>query len=288
MGISYTTGADIYADVLARAGIDGDSDKVKRYINRAYYDLLQIEPWPWALKYPPGIINVLSSIEDTLTATEGSATVTLTTTDSSSTNLASSNDNYKLWLDTNQIPYRIISHSGKTVTLDATWKEDSVTSASACTIFKDEYNLASDCTRPWSFLDRNNGGSIDFDSMKKSHSQNTQCTYGSNIESIAMLTNSRIVIKPWLKDGITIEYLYCEQQTALDFSGGAAGDTPIIPVFDRHVIADMAYLLELKDWKDEAKVDAKIKALEVMIAGKLSSMRNFWINTSLGFSGASA
>ncbi len=272
MATDYTYGVNIAEDAFQRAGIEGSTvtDKMKRFVNRAYFDLMKMAEWPWALKHPPGIINTLAKVSDTITATEGSATATITTA-STTTNFTGR----KLWSDTYQIPYRIILHSGTTLTLDATWKEDSI-SGGDCSIFQDEYDLASDCIRPWSFRGRNCQKPFKFKGALSHHAQWDEETYGDSIIDVSLLQHQKIRFKPWLTEAVTVEYLYCEQQDVLDFSGGL-GDVPVVPLWDRHIIADMALLLQLQDWLDkEPAYGQKIAGLTNQITAKISEMKSFY------------
>ena len=85
---NYFYGQDILTDVLFRGGERQDltgsvSDYLaatKRYIMRAYYDILGDYPWPTALADPPGVISTIAKVTGTATCTEGSASVTLSAT----------------------------------------------------------------------------------------------------------------------------------------------------------------------------------------------------------------
>jgi len=273
MAENYTFGKDIAEDAFQRAGIHESvvTDKMKRFVNRAYFDLLQQAPWTFALKHPPGIINTLADESDSLTATEGSATATITT-DSAATDFSGR----KIWLDANQIPYRIITHSGTTLTLDATWKEDSV-SAGDCTIFQDEYDLASDCLRPWSMKSRNSQLPIEFKGAIAMHQQTDPESYGQMIIDVSLIQHKKVRFKPWLKESVTIEYIYAEEKDPLDFTGVDPGDTPAVPSWDRQVIADMALLLQLYDWLDKEPAHAtRIQSLGQQIKDKIAEMKVFY------------
>jgi hypothetical protein len=273
MAENYNFGLSIAEDAFQRAGIQDDTvtDKMKRFVNRAYFDILKQAPWTFALKHPPGIINTLAEVEDTITVTEGSASATITT-NSASTDLSGR----KVWQNTQQIPYRIITHSGTTLTLDATWKEDSASTAD-CTIFQDEYDLAADCLRPWSFRGRNSQIPFDPKGSIAMHQQLDQETYGSDIIDWSLIQQKKVRFKPWLKASVTVEYLYCEEQDPLNFSGSGAGDTPVVPSWDRAVIADRALLYQLYDWLDkEPAHGARIQSLTQQINDQISEMKAFY------------
>ena len=273
MSQSYTFGKDIVDDVLDRAAIDNDnlSDKTERFVNRAYFDLLQEAPWPFALKYPPGVIDVLDDVTDTITATLASSSATITTA-STTTNMTGR----KLIHDSNQVPYYIVLHSGTTLTLDATWKEASCTTE-ACTIYQDVYALATDCARPWSFKSRSTGMVLNYSDAIDVHALSGTDIYGSEIVTVTQVSNKTVKLKPWIKEPTTIEYIYCQEQDALDFTGSGVGDTPVIPPFDRHIIADMAYVMTLHDWLDKSpSLSVKIESTMIGIQRKLSKMKAFY------------
>jgi hypothetical protein len=272
MAENYTYGVDIANDAFQRAGINEATvtDKMKRFVNRAYFDILKEAAWTWALKHPPGIIDTVASVEDTITITEGSTTATITT-DSGVTDFS----DRKVWQDTKQMPYRIITHSGTTLTLDATWKEADA-SGDACTIFVDEYDLESDCLRPWSFRSRTSQLPIRFSGAIQMHEQYDEETYGSPVIDISLIQQKKIRLKPWTKEAVTIEYLYVEEFSPLDFGGGA-GDTPVVPAWDRAVIADKALLYQLYDWIDNnPAVAPRIQSLEGQIQDQLATMKAFY------------
>jgi hypothetical protein len=273
MAENYTYGKDIAEDAFQRAGIHEATvtDKMKRFVNRAYFDILKESAWTFALKHPPGIIDTLDDVVDSLTATKGSKTATITT-DAAVTDLSGR----KIWLDANQITYRIITHVGFTLTLDATWKEDSVATG-VCTIFQDEYDLAADCLRPWTMRGRNTQLEIEFKGALSMHTQTDQDTYGSEYIDVSLIQQKKVRFKPWLKVATTVEYLYVEEQSPLDFTGAGAGDTPVIPSWDRQVIADKALVLQLYDWVDKEPAHAtRIQSLEQQIKDKIAEMKAFY------------
>ena len=269
----FTFGNDIADDVKARAGLDdADNALVRRMVNRAYMDLLHEAPWPWALKYPVGIIDMLKEETDEITITQYEKTVTITT--------ATGYVGRMIQTDTSAVPYYIVSHSSYTVTLDATWKEDSA-SGVACTIYQDVYDLADDCRKPWSFRDRAVGGQLNFvdlDTFRMRQGQPPVNTYGGEI---TIVTAGKVQIRRRVTDGATIEYIYVESQDYLDFGGGAT-DTPVVPVIDRHILSDLAYRNLLKEWEDRQSVAAKIDRLDKVITYKLMKMKGFYLPSGYG------
>lgn len=274
MPTNYDSGYAIAAAVQERAGMGTDAikEKTKRYVLRSYYELLAKEPWPWALKSTPGIINTVDYIDDSITATEGSASATITTS-------AVTNDltGYKVYHNTSQKIYRISDHNAYVLTLDATWKEDSI-SVEDCTIFKDEYALAADCLKPWSFRDRTNNTPIEYDGFIGMHKEWDTKLYGGNIVHVSVTPGgSSVVFEPWLQYASTIEYIYTEVKSDLTFEENAASDVPAIPKYFRFILEDMAYLKVLRDWEDTPSVQPKIAATEREIRRVMDEMRATYI-----------
>jgi hypothetical protein len=276
----YEYGQDILQDVLFRnseptdltgSGVSDYLDAAKRYVQRAYNDILDYAPWPWILKDPPGVLSVEAKKTNTATATQGSTSVTLGTV------ISSSVAGWWLEIDTEGVPYRIIAHTGGTadITLDATYKEDSV-SAGACTIYKDEYDLASDCRRPWFAWDRNNPQRdieiIQRGEMHQRFPQRSSSGIGALI--MAVIRDKKVRITPWPEtDDITVEYEYAvDTDTDLDWGGGAT-DTPLVPLRDRHVISDAATAFLMLD-----KNDPRAEEAAALVNPKLEMMFNTYIN----------
>jgi len=273
MATNYDTGYAIAAAVQERAGIGTEkiTDKTRRYVQRSYYELLTMEPWPFVLKSTPGIINTTAEVADTITATEGSASATVA--------VASTTTNYtgrKIYHDNNQKMYRITLHSAYTLTLDATWKEDDC-AAAACTIYQDEYDLAADCVRPWAFRDRTNDIPIEFEGYIGMARERVDKSYYDEITHVTLVGASRVLFEPWLQDATTIEYLYTELKTDLTFEPSPTSDTPVVPKWFRFILEDMAYLRVLMDWEDKPSIQPKIARLQVDIARAIGRLRDTYI-----------
>lgn len=270
---NFTFGNDIATDVKARAGLDdADNDLVRRMINRGYMDILEEAPWPWALKYPCGIIDMLKEEEDEITITQYTKDATVT--------VAHGTTDYAgrmIQTDTKAVPYYVVSHATYALTLDATWKEDSVSGVD-CTIYQDVYDLASDCLKPWSFRDRTTGipiDLVDLETFRMREGHPPTNTYGGEI---TIVKTGQVQIRRRVADGTTIEYLYTESQDYLDFSGSGAADTPVVPVLDRHILSDLAYRNLLKEWEDRTSVANKIDRLTQTINYKLGKMKEFYLS----------
>jgi len=275
----FQYGQDILQDVLHRAGEPitlsgaGASDYInqaKKYVQRAYYDILAYAPWPWALKDPPGILDVLKKKTNTATCTNGSTSVTL------GTSISASVAGWWFEVDGEVVPYRIASHTGGTtaVTLDATYKEASVT-LGACSIYKDEYDLASGCLKIWRAWNRNNPQEIvEIIYPNEMHNRFPFRSHSSiSIARMTVVRDNKVRIKPWPEeDDITIEYEYTEKPTTdLAFDGGSS-DIPVLPLNDRHLIADAALVMLYNE-----KNDQRASEIASLVSTKLNMMIRTYI-----------
>jgi hypothetical protein len=274
MATPYFYGQNILQDALFRAGesvaLSGSTspylDAAKRYLWRAYTDFLKVYPWTYAIKYPPGVLDTVAEVTGTATCTKGSTTVTLGAT------VAASLAGRKFYIDTEKVPYRIASHTGGTdaVTLDATYKEDSV-SGGAYTVFQDELALGTDVLRIWDAWHRNNPAK--HFSIRDRHNMNrlwpnrlVSTTVGPNI--MAVIADKRVRIRPWTEEAETIEYDYTPVPAELDYAGSTT-DTPIIPEEDRHILADMTLYYLFVD-KSEPRANQILKDIQVNLTNLIS------------------
>lgn len=277
----YEYGQDILQDVLFRCGEPTDltggtvSDYLsaaKAYVQRSYQDIIGLHPWPWALKDPPGILNVEAKKTNTATISQGGTSLTL------GTSISDSVAGWWVKIDSENVPYRITAHTAGTtaITIDATYKETSA-SASACTIFKDEYDLASDCRKVWRAWDRNSPTRdievIQPGEMHQLHTRRSVSGVGSIWMSVVRDKIARL--SPWpVTDDVTIEYDYTvECDTDLTFDEGT-DDVPIVPAVDRHVISDAATVLLMLD-----KNDKRAQSIADLASGKINTMVTTYITT---------
>jgi hypothetical protein len=231
-------------------------DVARDHVNRAYYEILTDKPWPWALKDPPGVLNVVAKVTGTATIAHDSTSITLGAT------ISSSMAGRWFEIDSEEVPYRISAHTAGTasLTLDATYKEVAV-SYGAFTIYKDEYTLASDCLRVWGAKNRNDpNGIVDVVDANYMHEElPDRSTYsvnsgGKNNTQITMtiVQGEKARISPWPDtDDITIEYSYCVKPTSDLSFDKTTNDTPLVPLESRYVISDKAMFNLLSDLGDE-------------------------------------
>lgn len=272
-------GQEILQDVLFRAGertdLSGTNtsdylDVAKVFVQRAYYDVLSYAPWPWALKDPPGVLSLVPKVTGTATCTQTSTSVTLGAV------IATTMAGRWFEIDEKQIPYRISAHTAgsATLTLDAAYAETSVTSG-AYSIYKDEYELNTYCLRIWKAWDRNDRTRqldiITDAEMAQLYPDRSRGTYP---RKLALVRGNKVRISPWPEtDYMTIEYEYTEKPSAdFTFDETANTDTPIVPLVDRHVIADAALVMLYN-----VKNDTRAGDLVQMVGQKLALMQNIYV-----------
>lgn len=273
------TGQDILQVVLMTAGektaltgVTSDYLTIaKGFIQRSYYDILEYAPWPWALKDPPGILTVMAKKTNTATVTNGSTTVTL------GTSIAESVAGWWFQIDDEATPYRITAHTAGTtgLTLDSSYTETNGAGLT-CKIYKDEYELATHCLKVWWAWNRNDPNNpIEVINPREMHDRYTSRDRpGTDVRimSIVKEDKARVIPYPETND-ITIEYEYVEKPASeLTFDGVANTDTPVVPVSDRHVIADAATALLM-----EIKNDPRAGDMAGMVTSKLKLMENTWV-----------
>jgi hypothetical protein len=243
------TGLDILKAVLDSAGqSQSTSDKyaqqAKMAINIEHRSILFLHEWYFAKKEKPGIITTVASDRVTVNSISG-RTVTLAAA------LTPSRINRKFYLDATQAYYRIEAHTDNTatLTLDADYVE--TPTAGQGTIYQDEYNLASDCLKPWSPL-RIRGQWERF--VELIGEKEFRDRYGWNTTTAISIPENatmirldptgqqipRIQIAPWPSDRLNMEYDYTAIPDSLTFDDDPDDDIPMIPEPYRWVLYERA------------------------------------------------
>lgn len=243
------TGRDILFAVLDSAGqSQSPSDKyaaqAKLAINTEHRSILGLHAWYFAKKPKPGIIT--TEAKDAVVVQSISVrTVTLAAT------LTPSRVNRKFYLDSTQAYYRIEAHTSGTnsLTLDADYVETPTSGAG--TIYQDEYNLATDCLRPWSPMRVRGQWERDIDVINENefrarHSWNATQALSAPEDACLIRVDPtgaqkpRIQLAPWPSDRTNIEYDYTTNPADLTYDEVAATDTPLIPEPYRWVLYERA------------------------------------------------
>lgn len=272
----FNTGQDLLYYVLVRAGqsesaSDDYANRVQGFVLDAYWTVLQMHKWPFAMASSPGVLTTSASqsvtISSITSATPGVVTLSAT--------IATSQAGKKIFLNSTQAMYRIASHTAGTdqLTLDAKYVE--TTTSGPATIFQDEYALATTAIKIWSPLRPRGTYWNDIDVLEEN---DFRSRYGHSgiagpgpIEA-AMWTRRdsagsiQLQLAPWSEDAVNIEYDYTQFVT-LTFDGVAGTDTPVIPRQDRVVVAYKA-LYDLMADKNDTRADG----MELKAQRKLKEM----------------
>lgn len=254
--MAFTTGKDLKALVLSRAGDDAVSpdfgSEVQDYIQASYIGVLSEGfPWTFATKTPPGILTTVAEITaGSVLVTNGLASITFSSAP------AVSVAGRKFYVDNEGIVYRILTHTAgqAAATLDANYVGVSG-SGLAYHVFQDEYALASDFLRPLGkpFL-RDAHGSYDLDlisqdELKAKYPHSWQG--GTTARYCAFIAAARIRIAPWPVDARRFEYDYIYHPGTLTFDGGVSDTLIIQPAEDRIVVAFFAAANVMVDMNDD-------------------------------------
>ena len=261
----FLTGLDLLKAVQldtseAADGTSGEyATEFQGYINRAYWEILGKDRWPWALSPTQGTLVSVAAVRVTASSISGT-TVTLSAT------LTPSMAGRKIYNDSNNAVYRISAHTSgtDTLTLDAEYVEAETTGA--LTIYQDEYLVDATVLKIWDPMQVRGQWWQEVTGLSK---PKFETQYGKGwsagpapVEAFTEVHwdytggtgTRRIRFGPWSEDRFVVEYDYAQLHT-LTFDGVASTDTPRVPREFRQVIVDLAkyYAFLLKD---ETKTDA--------------------------------
>lgn len=246
--MTWETGLSIVEYGLRRANelkIDQNDDFVadyKDYCNLAYWDIIGEFPWLWAMKYPPYQLTTMAPIAVSGATVAGSVTVTLAADPGVVAGC-------KLVFESDGIPMRILSSVGAVLTLAAGYPIDNASVTGF--IYKDEYAIPADVVLPTMLKRLASGGEIEpltNDLFTASYGRNIT---GGNPQSYTYLTEGIVQLGRWPMTVEVLELWYVYLPPALDFSGSAATDTPIVPINLRWIISDRALFYLLTDMEDQ-------------------------------------
>ena len=245
--MTWENGLSIAEYGLRRANelkIEQNTDFVadyKDYVNLAYWDIVGEFPWLWAVKYPPYAIATVPPMTVAASTTAGLASVTLGADPGPVAGR-------KLVMESDGVPIRILSNIGGVLTLVTPYP---TSTAGVGMIFQDEYPVPTDILIPLMLKSLSSGGEVEpltQDLFNASYGRNTG---SGKIQSYTYLTEKMVQIAPWSPQIELLELWYTYLPPALDFSGAAATDTPIVPLNLRWIIADRALFYLLTDMEDD-------------------------------------
>ncbi|MFQ5485145.1 MAG: hypothetical protein ACE5DO_07410 [Desulfobacterales bacterium] len=262
-----TTGQDLLFYCLKFAGqsastTDDYASDAKAAIRSNYWELLNKEPWPFALSSVPGVVTTVAEVKATAQSIS-SKTVTL------SASISTSMAGRKMYMDGNQSMYRITAHTAGTniLTLDADYVDSET--AGNITIYNDEYSLHANAMQVWGPFNLRGQFEREIDLINynefKAMYGYSRVTATGLTESATIIRNDssgnmQIQIAPWSTDRINIEYDYTEFHD-LDFTGSGVGDTPKLRREDRWIIAEFALWTLFRN-KDDVLADSAWKRAE--------------------------
>lgn len=243
-----TSVQDLRDDILERGGeaTDGSSTYTARaleYLNRSYMDSWFARPWPWTVKHPPTIVNLVAPITNRLvSATNGSTAINFDAA------ITPSVQERKILIG--NAWYRIAQHTSNSsgATLDGAFQEASITN-SACVIYQDEYEVtASDFARLARIFDPRLGNWIE--PVRTDHAaireQLTTPTQGDPYK-FAMLTDTRFILDYYPQDARRLEVHY--QFFPADLTVG--GNDPDWPRWRRWMLEERALFYLFMDKNDD-------------------------------------
>jgi hypothetical protein len=271
---NYTTAADIIDAILFASGepTTGTSDYETRaleLLNRAHRELCLgggpfapeiTETWWWFRKATPGVLILEPAIVSlTASITNNSDAVTLSAV------VNKDLDNWFFKVAGHPDIFRVSDHTSgaATLTLDSVYTGTTNTAA-ACTLFKAEYSLASDCLTPLSPMrtyrdNRREIEGVDFDALERDYplgdiESGVPHCFAVKYQNSGASNDGLLTIRlshygangSDSTDIIRADYEYLRRPSDLT---NTAGSIPMPPPEYRAILADMAtaYLLAEKD-----------------------------------------
>lgn len=284
-----TTFSDLYGDLINRvritSGVTATDNVAKRFINMALQDMhLGFDyKFPWAER-SSFITTQAQYTTGTLTATQGSTTLTGAGTSWNTANAFSVNnmrENGKVRIAGALNPYTISSVSSDTAAvLSAKFTETTVT-AGTYVYYEDTYDLASDFLRPVDAQRFSDDISIDLISRTEFRRR-----YPANAipgrPSVACIVDyapsgnttpiRRVRFHQPPDINYTIPYSYITSNLAVSSAGAAQAnlsadsDEPIVPLRYRHALVFWALYHWYRDKKDDVRSEqAKSEYTDVML-----------------------
>ena len=229
--------SDIKTWVLSLADMEASGDdwdaEVEDAIIRAWEDFHVRHPWWWATKYPPGVVLTVADITNrTLTISTAGASVAGTLSSTVTPSLL----NYKIRPSAKNWLARITAHTAGEagITLDAA--PETIAAGTACVIYQDEPQLASDLGLFIDGLWKQDGHFVELWTMERLLAEYPDPPTGSNTPvAFARIDQRRIRLSHYPQDIIRYEYPYA----AVLAKPSGSSDLTIDRNF-RHVLADGA------------------------------------------------
>jgi len=269
----FDTGQDLLAYFLRRCGelfpndtSIGNADRLidaKLHTLTGYWDFCAMRPWRWARVDPPVQFATAAKETNSITAgglTVGSVTVTLDAV------IATSQAGKKFSMDGERIPFRISAHTAGTAVLTLAAGYTGVVLSGPCTIFQDEYLVATDILAFPVLKNLHTGGSVRVvpeAELEERFPRNVQ--ESAHSQYAAFIGDGKVRLVPWTPEAQLWECRYNFRPVPLTWDGVGATDTPICPRQVREVIALFGLRRVMTD-----KRDARIQVIQAEIQERLS------------------
>ena len=265
---------NVLTDVLFRMDevTDGTSDfdaAARRAVIRGYHDLLNRHAWWFNRKSPPGVILTTAPITArtiTIAATGTSVAATLDATVTPSILNYKINPTGKNWFA------RITAHAAGSAALTLDAVPETLAAGAACTIYQDEYTIASDVGVFTECMFSQEGWRIYFwDEERLRREYIDPPNQGWPPRAFCRLTDTRIRLSTYPDAIRRIEYPYGIRQPDPSGTGGL-----VIPQNYRWMLADaalyFAYLLKSDKRAGTAKGDYEAAVLSLLSYHRASLM----------------
>jgi len=283
-----TTFSDLYTAlqnaVRAQTSVTASENQAKRAVNVALQDMHLGFDYrvPWSERRAT-LRTQADYSTGTITATQGSTTITGASTLWNTVNAFSVNNmraNGRIVINGSRVPYTIASIASDTsATLSTAFTEATVT-AGGYVYFEDEYDLASDFLRPIDLQQFSDSLSIDLISRTEARRRYPNNTVAGRPKVACILDLGfsgsttpvrRVRLFPPPNDFMLIPYAYVTGNLAVSSTGvGAANlsadtDEPIVPLRYRHAILFHALYHWYRDRKDDTRSqEARAEYTDIM------------------------
>ena len=253
------TGLDILAYVLRRGGdlvptqstsevslADHYIDQ-KIEINQQYWAKCAERPWRWCRKVPPLQFTTVPSVPVTVSNIAGNV-IRLDAV------ILNSMSGRKVWIESDGIPHRIDHHTAGSHELFLVTTYAGESTSGAATIFQDEYVVAGDILAFPNLQDMETGRELTLipeDEFRTRFPRNIHHVTYSNQQYATFTADQTIRLAPWFECPQLFELSYNYRPSALDYTGNADTDTPIIPREWRKSLAEASLKVLYSDKSDQ-------------------------------------
>lgn len=252
----FNTGQEILEHVIRRAGeilptetSTASADHLidaKLYINEAYKDICALKPWRWART---------SKQFNSVAQQEISVTSISTTTVNLSTSISDSMTGRRMFLNSDGIPHRILSHTAATSTLTLESAYTGESTADDGIIYQDTLDICTDFLAFPTVRQLDWGDELTLiqeTELFRMYPRNIYGSFRARYGAFLFADETlRIRIAPWTTDAHLFEITYNYRPDSLTFNSDSTTDVPILPVDSRSAIAHRALVKIFADKRDQ-------------------------------------